>query len=132
MYHHLFELSFRYRNHTLISQNFLIRTYRLLFTCFQLPRSLVQNLLPGKLLRSVVNAVVFLEPRPKWSMVRHVKSNPLPKDSGSNPQPEGFEPMTKVSWRNPITNCTILDPLIGSTRANQYQQFTRVETDAVL
>ncbi len=68
----------------------------------------------------VVNAVVFLEPRPKWSMARHVGSN------------EGFEPMTKVSRRNLIINCTILDPLIGSTRANQDQQFTRVETDAVL
>ncbi len=53
MYHHLFELSFRYRNHTLVSHNFLIRTYRLLLTCFQLPRSLVQNLLPSKLLRSL-------------------------------------------------------------------------------
>jgi hypothetical protein len=52
MYHHLFELSFRYRNHTLISHNFLIRTYRHLLTCFQLPRSLVQNLQPSKLLRS--------------------------------------------------------------------------------
>ncbi len=47
MYHHLFELSFRYRNHTLISQNFLIRTYQLLLTCFQLPRSLVKNLQPS-------------------------------------------------------------------------------------
>jgi hypothetical protein len=51
MYHHSFELSFRYRNHTLISHNFLIRTYRLLLTCFQLPRSLVQNLQSSKLLR---------------------------------------------------------------------------------
>ncbi len=54
MYHHLFELSFRYRNHTLISHIFLIRTYQLLLTCFQLPRRLVQNLQPSKLLRSVV------------------------------------------------------------------------------
>ncbi len=52
MYHHSFELSFRYRNHTSISHNFLIRTYQLLFTCFQLPRSLVQNLQPSKLLRT--------------------------------------------------------------------------------
>ncbi len=35
-----------------ISHNFLIRTYWLLLTCFQFPRSLVQNLLPSKLLRS--------------------------------------------------------------------------------
>ena len=53
MYHHSFKLSFRYRNHTLISHNFLIRTYWLLLTCFQLPRSLVQNLQPSKLLRSL-------------------------------------------------------------------------------
>ncbi len=53
MYHHLFKLSFRYRNHTLISHNFLIRTYQLLLMCFQLPRSLDQNLLPNKLLRSL-------------------------------------------------------------------------------
>ncbi len=43
MYHHLFELSFRYRNHTLISHNFLIRTYRLLLMCFQLPRSFIKT-----------------------------------------------------------------------------------------
>jgi hypothetical protein len=54
MYHHSFELSFRCRNHTLISHNFLFRTYQLLLTCFQLPRSLVQNLLPSKLLRSAI------------------------------------------------------------------------------
>ncbi len=53
MYHHSFELSLRYRNHTLISCNFLIRTYQLLLMCFQLPRGLVQNLLPSKLLRSL-------------------------------------------------------------------------------
>ncbi len=52
MYHHSFELSFKYRKHTLISHNFLIRTYQLLLMCFQLPRSLVQNLQPRKLLRS--------------------------------------------------------------------------------
>jgi hypothetical protein len=55
MYHHSFELSFRYRNHTLISHNFLIRTYWFLLTCIQLPRSLVQNLQPSKLLRSVTS-----------------------------------------------------------------------------
>jgi hypothetical protein len=49
MYHHSFKLSFRYQNHTLISHNFFIRTYQLLLTCFQLPRSLVQNLQPSKL-----------------------------------------------------------------------------------
>jgi hypothetical protein len=43
-----------YRNHTLISHNFLIRTHQLLLTCFQLPRSIVQNLLPSKLLRSAL------------------------------------------------------------------------------
>ncbi len=43
MYHHLIKLSFRYRNHTLISHNFLIRTYQLLLTCFHLPRSLDQT-----------------------------------------------------------------------------------------
>ena len=53
MYHHSFKLSFRYRNHTLISHNFLIRTYQLLLMCLRLPRSLVQNLQPSKLLRSL-------------------------------------------------------------------------------
>ncbi len=41
--HHSFELSFRLENHTLISHNFLIETYRLLHTSFLHPaRNLVQ------------------------------------------------------------------------------------------
>ena len=43
-------------------------------------------------------------------MARHVELQPLTKDSRSNLPAKGFEPLTKDSTHNPLTNCTILGP----------------------
>jgi hypothetical protein len=40
--------------------------------------------------------------------------SPPMKDSRSHLPPEGFEPLTKDSRNDPLTNCTILDPRVGS------------------
>jgi hypothetical protein len=52
-------------------------------------------------------------------MARHVGPQLPTKDSKSNPPAKGFEPLTKDSRSNPLTNCTILGHCQASVGTGQ-------------
>ncbi len=64
-------------------------------------------------------AVCFPVSTLKCALNGHVGSQPLTTDSRSNLTPEGFEPLTKSSWNNSPTNCTLWQPLVPTGLPSQ-------------